>query len=816
MQRRLLCLTIAATLAGAAHAQDSAQPAQAPAEAQRTSATALDMVVVTGTRAQERTVAESLSPIDVISAEEVLEVGTPELQSALARFVPSYNFPRSSITDGSDHVRPAQLRGLAPDQTLVLINGKRRHRTSIINVNGSVGRGSSPVDLNAIPTSAIRSIEILRDGAAAQYGSDAIAGVINVILKDQSEGGSVDARWGEYDEGDGALFQVAGNVGLPISEDGFLNITAEWRDKDATNRSGPDRRQQYPLVNGQPDPREATFNRINHRFGDAETTDRSLFFNAAQQVGDNGEIYAFGGASNRQGESAGFYRRALDSRNILSIYPNGFLPLIVSDVDDRSFVGGVRGAVGEWDWDASYNFGSSSFDFNVHNSLNTSIGASSPTQFFAGNLYASQDVFNLDLRRLFPVDAFYGSLSLALGAEYREERFRLSPGDPSSYFGTGSQVFPGFRPSDATDQTRDNWSVYVDLESEVTERLILGVAGRYEDYSDFGSTSSGKLSGRFAFTDRFAVRATASNGFRAPNLQQQFYATTATNFIGGVPFDVRTFPVTSPVAQALGAEPLKAEESENFSIGLVAQPTDTLDFTVDFYRIDIDDRIVLSENLTGTAVTNFLAARGFPGVTGGRYFTNAIDTRTEGVDAVGRWVRELGIDNMLTLTLGYNRNDIEITRIAPNPAALAAVGLGLQRIGRVEIGRVTVGPPKDKWVLGGDWDYRDFSARLTATRYGEWQVLNANPAQDDSFSADTVLDVSLAYRWNDFTFSIGAENVTDEFPDQVGTVLVTDALGFVSSGTGDNSFNGILPYSAGAAPYGFNGRFYYARASYRF
>lgn len=818
MTRKLLPWTIALLLASPLlHAQTSAEAeGDAEAEAEKQ---VLDTVITTGTRRQDRTVAESLAPIDVLQPDEITNAGTPELQAVLTRTVPSFNYPRSSITDASDHVRPAQLRGLAPDQTLVLVNGKRRHRTAIINVNGTLGRGSSPVDLNTIPTAAIQRIEVLRDGASAQYGSDAIAGVINVVLKDDNAGGSADLRTGQYDFGDGEMYQVAANTGFALGESGFINITAEWRDKDATNRSAPDRRQQYPLINGAPDPREASVNRLNHRFGDADTRDGSLFFNAALPLVEGWEFYSFGSYSARDGNSAGFFRRALDARNIPAIYPDGFLPQINSDVQDVAGVLGFRGDTESgWSYDISFNVGQSKFDFQITNSLNVNLGPTSPTEFYAGTLEAGQWAFNLDARRGFEVGFLDGLLNTAVGFEYREEDYTIGAGEPSSFFGTGSQVFPGFRPSDARDAQRENYALYADVEGDVNERLTLGAALRFEDYSDFGSANSGKLSGRFALAENYALRATYASGFRAPNLQQQFYSTTATNFInvgGGLqPFDVRTFAVNNPVAQALGAEPLKAEESDSFSVGFVAEPLPGLSFTLDAYRIDIDDRIILSENLTGAAVRSFLAANGFPGTDGGRYFTNAVDTRTKGFDFVGRYNFDIGDAGQIVTTLGYNRNDTDVERIAPNPPELSAGNLNLQRIGRVEIGRITVGPPKDKIILGGDWFFGDFTTRLTATRYGEWALLNVNPALDEFFDPQWVLDLAISYQWGNTQFTIGSENLNNQYPRRLREDLVVDARGFVSSGPLDNSFTGILPYARGEAPFGFNGRFYYAKLSY--
>lgn len=765
-------------------------------------AKALDQVIVTGTRVSDRTVAESLSPIDVLSVETLDVRGSIELIQSLARTVPSFNFPNTSITDGSDHVRPAQLRGLAPDQTLVLVNGKRRHNTAIVNVNGSLGRGSSPVDLNAIPSSAIERIEVLRDGAAAQYGSDAIAGVINIVLKGAHSGSGADYRYGKFDtRNDGELNDISGYTGFDFGQGGYFTVAAEYRDRGATNRSRPDPRQQFPLVNGQPDPREATFNRLNHRFGDAAVEDQLLFVNGLVPLGDSIEVYSFANVSQRQGNSAGFYRRALDSRNVPAIHPNGFLPLILSDSDDVSVFGGVRGALGAgWNFDLSVGFGGNEFDFNVGNSVNTSLGVNSPTEFFAGTLENGQTTVNLDLDRAFDVGLAY-PLNVAVGLEYRRDTYQIHPGEEASFVGSGSQVFPGFRPGDATDEARHNWSGYIEFDADFSDRFSGSFAARYEDYSDFGSTVSGKLSARYAFTDALALRGTISNGFRAPSLSQQFYSTTATNFINGVPFDVRTFPVTSPVAQALGAEPLDAEESTNFSLGLVAHAGDW-SITADAYHIKVRDRIVLSGNLTGDAVRDFLASRGFDNANGGRYFTNAVDTTTEGIDVVGSTAFDLGAAGALDLTLALNYNQTDLDRIAPNPAVLEAVDLTLQRIDHVEIGRITKGTPKYKGIASLDWNRGPWSARLGITYYGTYWVFDSNPAEDQKFGAEWVFDAALTYRLSEhLSLTAGIDNFTDELPEEVIPA---------------NSFNGILPFSGGNTPFGFNGRFFWGRASLRF
>lgn len=802
MTRHPLVLALLALASGTAAAQTAPtpEPAKAPA-------TTLDTVLVTGTRASDRTVAESLSPIDIITPEALEATGTSELATALARALPALNFPRPAITDGTDAVRPAQLRGLSPDQVLVLINGKRRHTTALINLNGSQGRGSSPVDLNAIPVSAIERVEVLRDGASAQYGSDAIAGVINIVLKG-GEGGSLEAKYGQYSAGDGAQTQLSGDGGLKFGgEHGLIHLAGQVGHNEQTDRARP----RNPTFPNQPNFPPPT-GKVWARYGDPEIDQAGVSLNTTWDFNDSLTAYAFGMASNRDAISNGQFRSATDTRNIPAIYPNGFLPLIHNLSKDRSIVAGMRGTTGGWDWDASYNYGYNWLRFRVENSLNRSMGLATPLNFHAGAVEVTQNVFNLDVRRPFQVGAFHGPLSLAFGAEYRYEKFNQSPGEPASYFdgrlliapGTfaapGAQVYPGYKPSDSGHYDRNSYSLYADAEADITEKFSGGIAARYEHYSDFGNTTSGKLSARYAFTDRFALRGTASTGFRAPSLQQQFFQSTATNFIGGVPFDVRTFAVTDPVAIALGAEPLKAEKSRNYSLGLVMQPVDELYVTVDAYQIDVDDRIMLSENLVGGAVSAFLQQRGIFGVTGGRYFTNAVDTRTRGVDVVGtyRWKFD---NSRLDLTASYNHNKTTIERIAPNPPQLTSGGLNLNRIGRVEQGHITIGSPREKFALSGLWGMGNWSVNAAATRYGEFTVLfdPASANRDQTFGAEWTFDLSASYSRNGWTYTIGGDNIGDEYPDEVIPI---------------NSTGGQLPYNA-RSPFGFNGAFVYGKVGFK-
>ncbi|MBS7456806.1 TonB-dependent receptor plug domain-containing protein [Coralloluteibacterium stylophorae] len=779
----------------AALALAGALPTSAPAQDAPAAPTALDRVIVTGTRVSDRTVAESISPIDIITPEALQASGTSELATALARVLPSLNFPRPAITDGTDAVRPAQLRGLAPDQVLVLVNGKRRHTTALVNLNGSQGRGASPVDLNAIPIAAIERVEVLRDGASAQYGSDAIAGVINVVLKGDAGSGSIDARYGGYSAGDGEQVQLTGDGGIALGDNGVLHLAGQALHNGWTDRAGP--------FQGTPSPTSAPLGEVTIRQGDPEIDQGAVSANLEYGFGEATTFYAFGMASNREATSSGYFRPAGDSRNIPEIYPQGFLPRIVNDARDRSLVAGLRGAAGEWDWDLSYNYGYNQLDFRVDNSLNRTLGPTSQTSFYSGSLEVTQNLVNLDLSRSLDIGLAYPA-TLAFGLEHREEKFNISPGEPASWVAgpypgaPGAQVFPGFRPGDAGHFDRDNSSAYVDFEADLTERWSAGIAGRYEDYSDFGSTTAGKLSTRFAFSDAVALRGTVATGFRAPSLQQQYFQSTATNFIGGVPFEVRTFAVDDPAAIALGAEPLEPEESTSYSLGLVLQPADRLYVTVDAYQIEIDDRIILSENLTGEAVAAFLTAAGFPGVTGGRYFTNAIDTRTRGVDLVGSYDWTLAAGD-LALTFGYNHNETDITRVAANPPELETGGLDLERIGRVEQGRVTVGAPEDKVTLDATWTSGPLALRAGLTRYGSFEVLNADPARDQTFGAEWVLDVSGTYTVGGWAYTLGADNVTDAYPDEV--IFA-------------NSNSGQLPWSNNA-PFGFNGAFVYGKVGYR-
>ncbi len=747
--------------------------------------------------------AQDAVPVDLFTPEQIEQSGASETNQIIQALAPSFNFPRPTITDGTDSVRPATLRALGPDQMLVLINGKRRHTSALVHLNGSIGKGSTGVDLNAIPASAISRIEILRDGAAAQYGSDAIAGVINIVLKSGASDTEINAKGGATTHSDGELADVSLEKGFSIGR-GSLFATIEYRDRAATNRAGPDPRPQGS-VNPVAQP--------NHHWGDAETTDLMAFFNAEAPLNsaDSVWFYAFGGGARREGSHGGFYRRGLDDRNHPSIYPDGFLPLIEPVVTDLSFSTGVRGELAKWFFDLSSQWGDNEFEFNVADSLNASLGPTIPpnqTDFYAGTLGADQWVTNLDFSRGFDV-GLAGPLNVALGAEYRREGYQIEAGEPASYvdggqpnqFGgraaPGAQVFPGFRPDNEVDETRGNVGLYLDLEGDVTRMLRIGLAGRFEDYDDFGSTSDYKLTLRFQPLDSLVLRGAASTGFRAPSLAQSHFNAVSTNFlaVGGVllPFEVGTFPVDSPVARALGATALKPEESDHLSAGVVWTPIQGLELSADLYRIDIEDRVVLSGNFTGPQVQPLLAPFN---VTGARFFTNAIDTKTEGYDLSASYSFRPANRGTLRLSAAYNASENEIVGAVQTPPQLA--GLEQVLFDSVERRRIECGQPEDNLRLTSDWSGDRLFGTLRLHRYGAYCQVDRQVVPQE-FEAEWLTDLEIGWRFDLFQVAVGAQNLFDTFPDR---------------NLPANSNLGIFTYPS-HSPFGFNGRFVYARVKVR-
>ena len=777
---------------------------------------------------------EKAVPVDILTAEQIESSGYAETAQVIQSLAPSFNFPRPTITDGTDTVRPATLRGLGPDQVLVLVNGKRRHQSALVHLNGSVGRGSTGVDLNAIPVSAIERIEVLREGAAAQYGSDAIAGVINIVLKGGASRPTLSSKFGlstgsftgnqclpsgltceegdDIDFSDGELFNLGGSWGVPVGA-GAVTFSAEYRHHNRTNRASFDPRDQ--IVSG--DAGTSAVEQPNHRWGDPDTRDFMAFVNASVPLNTQQTrfFYAFGGFSRREANSAGFFRRSLDARNWPQIYPLGFLPEIQPTVVDASGTAGVRGAWNGWAWDVSGEYGSNSFDFTIGNTLNVSLGPTIPpnkTIFDAGTLRLGQFVTNGDVSRAFPLGMLAGPLNVAFGTEVRREQYEITAGEPDSYgnggfpnqvggvAAIGAQVFPGFRPSNEVDESRSSVAGYVDVEGDVRDWLRIGVAGRAEHYTDFGNTIDGKLTVRVQPDPLLVLRGSLSTGFRAPSLGQSFFSSTATNFLnvpgqGLVPFESLTLPVNSPAAQVLGAQGLKPENSTHVSAGVALTPMPGVDVTVDYYRIAIDERIVLSGNFTGTQIAALLAPFG---ANSARFFTNAIDTRTHGVDVTAAYRVSLEDAGTLRLTGSYNYTTTEIVGAIATPPQL--VGFENTLFDRIERRRLECGQPKDSLRAGADWRRNRWGADVNLARYGEYCSFTLSPNDDQTFDPKWLTDAEITYRLSDaLTFGAGAQNLFNVFPDR--NIV-------------QNSFSGIQTFPS-HSPFGMNGRTIYGRLMFK-
>ena len=783
----------ASALLLAAPALAQTPPVQPDADA------AVDDVIVTGTRAPNRSRLDSLVPVDVITAETLRDRGATELAAALAQTVPSINFPRPSATDGTDSIRPATLRGLSPDQTLVLVNGARRHASALVNVNGSVGRGSSAVDLNTIPVGALDRVEVLRDGASAQYGSDAIAGVVNLRLREAASGGGAAVTYGRYattvatargerDESDGRTITSSLWQGFALGSDGFLTVSTEYLTREPTNRSDYD-------------PRPAAGGRVTARLGDPEVNQWSVFANAGKPLSGGWETYGWLGYQNRDSESAAFPRLSDNVNNVPALYPDGFLPLIAVDSRDLSAAAGLRGRIGEWSADVSLVYGRNALDLRTEHSLNATYGAASPTRFDAGALIYDQAVLGADFTREFDIGRSE-PLAFSWGVEARRETYEIQAGQPESWnrgplgantaLAGGAQGFVGLQPSNEVREDRTAVSAYADVEIPVNDRLRLAGAVRFEDYSDFGRTTTGKLSARYEVTPNLAIRGTVSTGFRAPSLQQSYFTSTASVIQSGVVVETGTFPATSPVAAALGARALEPETSVNLSLGAVLR-AGPFDLTIDAYQIDIEDQIALSE-LINRGFSGQVAALLDPfGVQAARFFLNGVDVTTQGVDLVARY--RLSTDRLgdFDFTLAANVSDIEVTRVPTNTGGLNPAPTLFAR-NRIETLRQ--GAPGEKAVFSTDWRGDRFGASARVTHYGDVLQPATAAANDYSTGAKTVVDLEGRWRATEtVTLSLGVDNVFDVYPDYVPAPL--------------NS-NGVLgfPYYS---PFGFNGRYGYAR-----
>ena len=810
--------------------------------------------VVIGSRGRHTASEELAVPVDVYTAEDIQEQGSTETSRILATLAPSVNFPVQTVTDGTDIVRPFTLRGLSPDHTLVLVNGWRRHQTALLNTFplGSPA-GSSGVDLNAIPGSAIERIEVLRDGASSQYGSDAIAGVVNIVMKEGQFSPFINSSAGRYFTGgypdDGTTVDVGGGVGIKLGR-GSLGLFGQFLNRQPTNRAFPDGTLEdlngitdvvdtvtgeiIQKRNGVPQP-------VNH-LGDGLERDLLSFANLRMPLNASGssEFYAFGGFSNRVGTGNGYYRAPLNNRNWPTIYPNGFLPEFRPNVNDYSGAAGIRTSVAGWGVDAGGSYGRSTFDYRLRNTLNPSLGpclvtscapgadrtfgtADDPgipnqTSFDAGSVKRGE--FSLGLNFSKPLElGLPNPVSVAFGGAYRRENYEIvagetaswingghlsqdsaaaAPGDPPPLAPAGSSVFAGFSPTDTSNNSRNNVGAYLELESDLTRQLLLNIAGRFEHYSDFGSRVTGKAAVRFQPTKQVVFRAAASTGFRAPGLAQSWFSHVTTNFIEGSLVEVGNFPVSNRASQIFGAQPLKEETSVNLSGGVVFSATDNFTIAVDVFRIAMDDRILLGATYDAgdTVVARVLADSGFTTIGAVQFPTNQLDTRTDGIDITGDLRLPAGNGNLdLTASANYTKN--KIRRVGGLPPILQ--GTATEFTGALDLLTtlaITEERPDWRGTLTANWSTGRFHALARGSYYGSGRSAEFGGAVGETFDPKTLFDAEVGYRFNQVNLSIGAKNIFDTYPSRLLDL--------------DNNNSWTFPWAI-TSPFGYNGRYLYVR-----
>ncbi len=857
--------------ASAAFSVMAAAPVYAQEAEESAKAEDFEQIAVVGSRAAPRSVADSAVPIDIISDEEFKQQGATDMVSMMQTVVPSFNVNDQPINDASTLVRPANLRGMASDHTLVLVNGKRRHRSAVITfLGGGLSDGAQGPDISVIPAAALKQVEVLRDGAAAQYGSDAIAGVINFVLNDASEGGTFEARYGSYYEGDGDMIQMSGNVGLPLSDKGFINLSAEYRTADDTSRS-VQRADAAALISAGntfvADPAQI--------WGSPEIKhDIKLFANAGIELSATSEAYMFGNYAEREVEG-GFYFRNPHNRggvndggidpadrngdgvieegegyqlllvgdltgdmsgncptdirvgdNVLEnpryinevqnnpdcwafneMLPGGFTPRFGGTVTDMSLVFGTKGELDhDITYDVSLNLGQNEVDFAISNTINPSLGPDTPTEFSPGRYTQSEQTLDIDFTKPFDV-GLYEPLFVATGFQYRNESYESFAGDTASYeigplatqgFGIGSNGFPGLAANSQGRVSRNNIALYIDAEAYITENFMLAGALRYEDFSDFGDTTKGKIAFRWQALENIAFRGAFSTGFKAPTLGQSNVRNVTTAFgTGGELIDRATLPPTDPVSQLKGGEQLTPEESESITFGVVADFDNGLFITADYYNIELTDRISTASGieLTDEDIAALLAqgvndASSFQEIS---FFTNDFDTTTEGVDVVANYSMEM-MGGETKFSLAYNWTSTEVDRASEN--------ISPERIRMLEDNLPAVRYSATANHTNGDWR---FLARMNY--YGsifEDHLDSALPI--DKVGSEITFDFEVAYNFTEeFTVTVGAKNAFDEYPDENNT----DAGGITYAQIAGSAY-------PTTSPIGINGGFYYLRGVYTF
>jgi len=821
----------------------------------------VERIAVVGSRGAPRSVNDSPVPIDLIGAEELENGGNTSMLELLKGTVPSFNVHENPISDAASLVKPANLRGLSSDSTLILVNGKRRHRASVIALlGGGINDGAQGPDISVIPSSALKQVEVLRDGAAAQYGSDAIAGVLNFVLKDDADGGSLTVRQGEYYEGDGTTTELSGNVGMPLTKDGFANVSFQYKTADATSRSLQRPDAGAFIDNGVPnvgDPAQI--------WGSPEIEDDfTIFANFGLDLGDDREAYMFGNFSERDVRGGFYYRNphtrggvysndggetlliadiaetegaertcqpvAITSANVLiqddyinnvanndncfsfnEMLPGGFTPNFGGNIVDTSLTMGTRGLIDDTlSYDISGSVGRNESSYVIYDTLNASLGPDTPRDFNPGKHIQLEKFFNVDLVKDIDIDAFDSPLIIAGGYEWHQETFEVVAGDIASFtagpftnqgFGIGSNGFPGFKPASAGEFSRQNYAFYVDVEAQFTEQFLMGFAVRYEDYSTFGDTTNYKLTAQYRITDDFSLRGSLGTGFRAPTVGQANYSNVQTSLEGGQLVDSALLPATNPIAMQLGSTELTPEESNSFAFGAVWEIAGIF-FTLDYYNIEVTDRVSQSTKYTLTEDDkNALKEAGVPNVDSIQqvsFFTNDFDTTTEGVDFVANYSTSL-FDGDTSFSLAYNWNETTVDDYS-------------EITGDFKVSRLENDLPNHRgtFTLSQTWDQVSLFTRVNY--YGEYQGVHVEyDATVNEGSAAITVDAEVSYFVNDdITLSIGAQNLLDQEAQRINFTEqgAADCGGCVNNQWGGKYYE--------TSPFGFNGGFYYVKATYNF
>ena len=822
-------------------------------EAEATPA-ATESITVIGSRGKPRTDVDRPVPVDVVTTEDLAATGQTDLGQQIQFTSPSFNSAKYGVNGATNFADPASLRGLAPDQVLLLINGHRRHQFSALNLNVSPGLGTVVSDLNSIPTAAVERIEVLRDGAAAQYGSDAIAGIVNLTLKNDDEGGSMGITVGLNKEGDGFTMKGSINHGLKLGPNGgFINYTLEYFSTEGTNRSDPYDGAIYPATPatyGTTGPTAAfPYTTANPRadrgvypqasfvignYGANRNRTYQAFVNSELPLGDAVTAYLFGGYSRKDIRAFGFYRAPATTANaVLSIFPDGYVPVLPGRSIDYSINGGFKTELSGWDIDLGYGFGHNHLDQYAKNTVNASLGAATPTEFYVGRTAFSQQVFDLtgskDLGEVGGIDA----VNIAMGVQWRRDNFKVSRGDLASYQvgplalsgrTAGSNGRPGYAPADENDLSRRNIAAFIDLEADITDAFLITTALRYEDYSDFGGNLSGKLAARYKLSDAIAIRGSYNRGFRAPSLAQIGNRVNTSTVQNNQILQTQQIASSDSRLATLGISDPKAEISNNFSAGFTGD-LGAVTFTVDAFQIDIKDRIAITD---GILAANFPAVAAlFPGVREIRFFTNQIDTQTRGIDVVATYKLDVG-PGQLKFTLAGTHAETKVKSQRATPSQLvvgaSAANQAAPLLGLTAIELIEVAQPQTKILFSTNFETGGLTLGARATYFGDVKAFSTGLNAADSnvtcnaanrcvqtFGAKTIFDMNATYAFTDaFGVTLGVNNLFDTYPDKWNSTRAGDV------GQAASYSNGQTPYTRNANQFGFNGSYYYMTANVKF